>query len=281
MGEAKRKKMSADPAAELREELKRKFELLSIDYSKPGFYDEPNFVREERRDPRMLEAYAQWVLVRERTAEYDAHVRDVMPRLANIISARLDRHQWFGGCVAVTGMATRFLDRMGIWNAVMKGSVAVHLGDRSRHFAIVDQIEGPNTETGHYWLVVPPYDIVDMTLYHQRWLSGDSGFQEVAPKIVLADSTEVIRTTPADVIAPAMLDGDPNQHHNRLRDQRRFGAIFPGRKVQLENVVLRYVSSGATAPDCALEDVNIDARQGVAAMTIWRDDVVPAFGISG
>lgn len=210
-------------------------------------------------------------------AEYDAHVRKVMPRLADLIAARLDRHQWFGGCVAVTSMVTRFLEHMGVWNAIMKGSVAVHIAGRSWHFAIVDEVEGPNTETGHFWLIVPPYDVVDLTLHHQRWGEGDSKFQMAAPKIVLAENAETVQTTAQDVMAPAMLSGDPNQHHRYLPDQRRIDAIFPGRKLQINNVGLRYVPSGTTAPDGPMHTVNIHARQGVPAIQIWREDVVPAF----
>ena len=37
------------------------FEKLSIDYSKPGFYDEHNFLQQEQKDPRFLEKYALYV----------------------------------------------------------------------------------------------------------------------------------------------------------------------------------------------------------------------------
>lgn len=47
----------------------------------------------------------------------------------------------------------------------------------------------------------------------------------------------------------------------------------------LDELVLRYVASGSTAPDVPLERVNIEARAGVPAIQIWEEDVVPAFGI--
>ena len=180
MGEAKRKKAFGEPSKR-RIELQRLFEARQIDYSQPGFYDDPGFMAEERRSPRFLEAYGEWVFCRERTSDYDHHVRDVLTRLAPIISARLDRHEWFGSCIAVTGMLTRMLDRLGVWNAVMKGSAAIYAGDQSRHFAIVDEDEGEGFQSGHFWLIAPPYQIVDLTLHHQRWRSGDSAFQSLAP----------------------------------------------------------------------------------------------------
>lgn len=281
MGEAKRKK-NLGMSAVRRGELLSRFERLGIDPSMPGFFDDPKFLVEERRDRRFLETYTEWVIHRERTPAYDKHVRDVMAKLSPIISARLDRHQWFGGCIAVTGMVTRMLDRLGVWNVTMRGSVALRTSDGgSRHFRIVDENEGHGSETGHYWLVVPPYDIVDLTLHHQRWVAGDERYQAIAPKIVLAERTDVIQPQADDVIAPSMLrSGLAPEIHRHLPDQKRFGAIVPARRVALNGLELRYVASGATAPDTPLEGINSEGRAGVPAIQVWKEDVAPAFGIA-
>lgn len=280
MGDAKRKKMLGASVVR-RGQLVRRFEQLGIDVSAPGFYDDPRFLTEERRDRCFLEAYAEWVTHRERSPDYDAHVRDVLTKIAPIISERMDRHQWFGSCIAITGMLTRMLDRLGVWNTVMKGSVAIRTPDgASRHFAIVDEYEGRGYETGHYWLIAPPFDIVDLTLYHQRWRPGDGAFQAVAPKLVLADRTEIVKARADDVIAPALLrSGTDAEMHRALPDQTRFGAIFPARKVDQDGLEIRYVASGSTAPDVPLERVNLEASAGVPAIQIWNEDVVPAFGL--
>ena len=280
MGDAKRKKMLGASIVR-RGELVRRFEQLGIDASTPGFYDDPKFMTEERRDRRFLEAYAEWIIHRERSPEYDVHVKDVLGKIAPIISARMDRHQWFGSCIAITGILTRMLDRLGVWNTVMRGSVTIRTVDGlTRHFAIVDEDEGRGYETGHYWLIAPPFDIVDLSLYHQRWRAGDEAFQAVAPKVVLAERTEIVKARADDVIAPALLRlGTDAEMHRALPDQKRFGAIFPARKVGLNGLVLRYVASGSTAPDAPLERVNLEARAGVPAIQIWNEDVAPAFGI--
>ncbi len=104
MGEAKRKKLNA---THRRNELQTCFERLQIDVSVPGFYDEAAFLVQEKRNPRFLECYAEWVLHRERTSEYETHVKNVLTKIAPIITARLDRHQWMGSCIAVTSMLTQ------------------------------------------------------------------------------------------------------------------------------------------------------------------------------
>ena len=184
MGEAKRKKGLGGSGNCRRLELQRLFERLKIDNSRPGFYDDPNFIAEERCRPLMLETYGEWVLHRERSPEYETHVRNTLAQLAPIISARLDRHQWFGGCFAVSAMLTRILDRLGVWNTVMKGSASIYAGVGSRHFVIFDSHEGEGFETGHQWLIAPPYDVVDLTLYYQRWRPEDYEFHSRAPRVV-------------------------------------------------------------------------------------------------
>ncbi len=280
MGDAKRKKVLGASVVR-RGELLRRFEQLGISTTTPGFYDDPAFMAEENRDRRFLEKYAEWVIHRERSAQYDAHVRDVLTKIAPIVSARMDRHQWFGSCIAVTMMMMRMLERLGVWSAAMKGSVAIRTaGGASRHFAIVDEDEGRGFETGHYWLAAPPFDIVDLTLYHQRWRTGDEAFRALAPKVVLADRTEIIKARADDVIAPELLQaGTDAEIHQALPDQKRISAIFPARKVVLDGLELRYVASGATAPDVPLERVNLEARAGVPAILIWNEDIVPAFGL--
>jgi len=274
MGEAKRRS-----GGSRRAQLQGLFVGLGIDYRNPGFYDDPIFIAEEKCDPRMLESYAEWVTHRERTAEYDAHVRATLEKLAPIISARLDRHNWLGACFAASGMLTRMLDRLGVWNAIMTGSVSIYTETEGRHFAIVDEHEGAGYQTGHQWLIAPPYDIVDLTLFHQRWLPEDMDLRSLAPKIVLKEQAEIVRPRAQDVIAPALLrNGTDAEMYGRLRDQRRFGSIFPARKILLGPLDIRYVASGVTAPNEPLEDINTAGGPGVPAIEIWREDVLPAFG---
>lgn len=281
MGEASRKKLLGVSVVK-RQELQRRFNGLGIDASTPGFYDDPKFVAEERRDPRMLESYAEWVLHRERSQQYDAHVREILGKLAPLISARLDLHQWYGSCIAITGMLTRMLDRLGVWNTVARGSVAVRTDDgRSRHFAIVDESEGAGRETGHYWVIAPPFKVVDLTLYHQRWRRGDEAFQALAPKIVMSESVEIIKPRADDVIAPALLQtGTDREMYDALPDQRRFGGILPACSISRERMQLRYIASGVTAPDEKLDGINAAGSVGVPAIQIWNEDVAPAFGIA-
>lgn len=279
MGEAKRRTGAVAPTNDrLREILRAKFDGLSIDYSKPGFYDDPNFIAHERGSDRLfVESYAQWVITRERTPEYDSRVRDVLPKLANIIKARIVRHNWNGGCIAICQMLTRMLDKLGIWNVPFSGSASIYVGNDSRHISIVNDREGEGFSTGHMWLQVPPYEIVDLTIHFQRW--REDGFQLHIPEIILAETSDVVPARVKDVVAPEVLGRCPSGYFSLRGDQKRVLSLFPARRILMGDADIRYVPAGFVVPDGPLESVNTEARSGVPAIEIWRDDVVPTFGL--
>ncbi|WP_454655095.1 hypothetical protein [Bosea beijingensis] len=261
-------------------ELQAHFDNLGIDTSKPGFYDDPRYLAYERSHPLFTEAYAEWVQVRPRTPQYDAHVRDVVPRLADIITARLERHKWYGGCIAITGIATRIMDELGVFNAPVSGSAAVYAPGDSRHFAVIDDLDGAGYETGHMWIVAPPFDIVDLTLYYQRW-EGDK-FQRLIPPQILATGSRTVRPRVRDMVAPEVLYRF-GQHPDSFpipSDQTRILKTFPAQQVQIQDIDIRYVPAGIRIPQEGIEGVNKDENQGVSAKRIWEEDVAPAFGLA-
>lgn len=277
MGEAKRRRAGQTSRAA---ELKERFVSLGIDFGRPGFYDTPEFMAQEKADQRFLETYAEWVLLRPRSADEDLRIRDLMPRLANIVNERLRRHNWIGGCVAVTGMVSRMLDRMGIWNVTFKGSTTITNVEtaETRHFAIVDKSQGAGYEAGHMWLAVPPFDVVDVTLRFQHW--GQDTFQDAIQPMLLAERTDVVQARPEDLVASEVRRyRDPGFLNEALPDQRRFGRIFPARRFRAGDCEFRMIPSGISMTDVPLEEVNIDGRQGVPAIEIWKEDVAPAFGL--
>lgn len=283
MGEAKKRRIATvnknSSAGWL--DVDRRFSALKIDRTLPGFYDHPNFVKEEQKDQRFAEAYADWVLLRERDAAYESKVREVVPKLAEIIEARIVRHNWQGACIAITAIVTRALDRLGIWNVPMKGSASAYSGSSSRHFTIIDDNEGAGFETGHMWIIAPPYDVIDLTLHHQRW-RGDA-FQKQIPKKILGEGLASVKARVEDIVAPevrARHSNIPDLHNAMFPDQARVLRKFPAKAFVIGTTDIRYVPASVSLPDVPLELVNAQARAGVPAIEIWREDIAPAFGIA-
>ncbi|WP_041699165.1 hypothetical protein [Allorhizobium ampelinum] len=283
MGEAKRKKLLEQPSPESlnarRMEMVSLFHELNIDFRQPGFYDQPNFVAQEQKDKRFAENYAEWVLLRERNQDYDARAQAIVPQVAAILQRRIVQHNWHGACIAMTAILTRILDRLGIWNIPVRGSASVYAEGSSRHFAIIDQNEGTGFDTGHMWVIAPPYDIIDVTLHYQRW-QGDA-FQRHVPVIILGKGLASVKARAQDVIAPELrsqMPRDPDIHYKVFPDQRRVLEKFPAKRFISGSTDIRYVPGGVSLPDLPLEGINEEARAGVPGIQIWTDDILPTLG---
>lgn len=284
MGEAKTKRGLGNSSPEAvnarRTAIVSLFHELGIDMSQPGFYDEPNFVAQEQRNSRFAERYAEWVLLRERDQAYDARVQTIVPQVTDILQRRIVQHNWYGACIAMTAILTRILDRLGIWNIPIRGSASVYAEGSSRHFAIIDQNEGAGFDTGHMWVIAPPYDVIDVTLHHQRW-RGDA-FQRHVPPIILGKGLANVKARAQDVIAPELrsqMPRDPNIHYTVFPDQRRVLETFPAKQFISGSTDIRYVPAGVSFPDLPLERINEEARAGVPGIQIWTDDILPVLGM--
>lgn len=290
MGEASRRaKLAGGAFAQLAE----RFSSLGIDTSRPGFHDHPAFLAEERRDPTFLERYAEWVARRPRSAEYDQAVRSVLPGIVHRVEQRLQREGCRGTCLNASNALSRSLDRLGIWNVVLRGSLVVDPRGRSgllpAYYPAWDSIDHPGGITGHAWLSVPPFAIVDVTARHQNRYPSDEALFALVPPVVLAEAAEVYAPDVWDCVVGevieryAALDGrrDARLHHRLLPGIKTMSPIFPARRVRTEEVEIRYVTTGASASEEPLERCGPVGTEGLMPAQIWEQEIRPAFEEQG
>ena len=121
-------------------------------------------------------------MLRPRDDAYNQHVRDVVPRLTEMLAAALLSDGMEGGCVAASGMMSRMLDRLGVWSFGVAGCLTLEVKTRSlwRGLATVDDLDFPDAALGHSWVIAPPYHVVDASLMVQRWGWGASRLAETS-----------------------------------------------------------------------------------------------------
>ncbi|MDV6329205.1 hypothetical protein [Asticcacaulis sp. 201] len=252
-----------------------------IDTSRFAFYDQSSTMPAE--DLRAL--YAHWVQIRPRSAAYDAHVRDIVPRLCERIIAAFHADNWHGGCVEASTMMSRMLDRLGIWSFSVLGSTTFDAPSEGLccGFYKHDFQDFQDAVLGHAWLVVPPYIVVDATVALQQW--GNDPITRLLPPFVAAETARQISPHVSDVVSWRMrgyfdsMDGHLDEAlHLRLEpDLLNFGLTFPAVEVEDGPLKVRYVPVQIYLPECPLEAINENGEIGRSGGQIWEADVKPEF----
>jgi len=253
VGQAKRR--TAMHAARLRE-LEGVFADIGVADLVPGFYDDPAFVKAERADQRLLEAYAVYVRLRQLTPEYEETARrlvhDVSERVCRWVEEQGDGR---GRCLDAANLLSRSLDRLGIWNYMIKGSFNIRAKARPdlgpRYFWTYDELEPGATATGHVWIAAPPFVIVDPSLSGQGW---EAEFRPHVPRLIVEDSPRRARMEADDMVAHEMGRPTTRELFEQAPGLKAFSETFPGSIVETDEVVARYLPAGITASDCPLED---------------------------
>ena len=97
------------------------FQSHGVNTDQFAFYDQPAFLERGKLQPEYLAEYARWVTLRPADDSYRAHVRSIVPRLAQLISRSLIEDQWEGSCVAATALISRmlaiFIDSANLYSA--------------------------------------------------------------------------------------------------------------------------------------------------------------------
>ncbi|MEQ1783623.1 MAG: hypothetical protein ABMA14_19885 [Hyphomonadaceae bacterium] len=259
-----------------------------VDVTDFGFYDSPAFLRQEQRDPTALEDYARWVAFRPRGEVYDTHVRQVVPKLVEIVGRALASDDMQGSCTMAGCMISRMLDRLGVWSVGIHGSLVVELPRQRiwRGLQDVDTLDRADGTTGHAWVFAPPFAIGDATLGLQPW---GSPLDESMPKTLVVEAPgHVVIPQVTDVVGAEIVQQylrhegelDPNLHLRLAKRLKPVSEFAPAIEVTHGDIVLRYVPSAVRLSDVPLEEINTSGSKGRTGAAIWRDDVAPQFDVT-
>lgn len=263
------------------------FKASGIDPSAFGFYDQPAFLARESANPAYLNAYAEWVMTRPMSPDYEAHVRATVPKLARLLATAFASYGAHGRCIAAYSMMTRMLDRLHVWSFGLFGSVVLDapaLGLR-RAIQTIALKESPHAIVGHAWVCAPPFLIVDPSLALQHW---DSAIAPLVPDVVLTDARAPkaharVEDCVDDAVRAlfAQVEGwrDPCLHHRLDPRLPGFLRTFPARDVIVPDLCMRFVPVVIRQPAEALAQIKLDS-EGRSGRTVWNSVVGPAFGMA-
>lgn len=256
------------------------FKNNNIDISTPGFYDEPNFLKVEQNNPEYLNNYARYVQEKEYSQEYLNKARHVIPIIAEKLQKELLRDGRQGACVDLSMLLSRILEKEGIWNYIVKGSLTVSFpktsGIEKQFFWAIDQGE---FSAGHAWIVAPPFKVIDLAIKQQ-----DSNFNqsEYIPKLIISESLKTERAEVEDIVSPVVRRYFQSQGVNS-KDilpmvnpaLKKVLSTFKPVNIEFEKTIFKYITVAIAAPDCPLEEMVGISSEGMDAIEIYKDLVKP------
>ena len=150
--------------------LEKHFKKLNIDYNSIAFYDSNEFLKQEQKNNRFLELYANYVNEKKYSIEYIERAKKEIPLIAKILNQELKKDGRLGACIDISIVLSRILEKEGYWNYLTKGSLTIDFPIESKietkYFWSVDDGE---FQSGHTWVVAPPFNVIDIALRQQPY----------------------------------------------------------------------------------------------------------------
>lgn len=265
---------------ECERQLEKLFQKDGINIEMPGFYDEPNFLKNEQKDPRYLENYARYVEARSYDADYLADAKQKIDIAVQVLFTAVKKDGRLGACVDVSGMLGRMLDRLGVWNYVATTTLTIDFpaiaGRRPQYFWTFDV--GSFT-AAHAIVVAPPYCVVDVTAGLQEY---DLPVLDFLPDFVVSDAFMAASWKPEDLMNHQMLRSIPLQFGNFSTFLKRTNPemlavmkALPARQISHGETTLKYVIVAVGGTIEPLEGVVGYRPCGRKALSIFEEDILP------
>ncbi len=293
MGKASRRKQRTPSAAaegpwpltnaSTQRQIEAWFAQRGIDPSRPGLHDTPQFLAAEAQDPKALNLVARLVEARSYSLDELAQAEQKILIAAQAVANRVAGDGRHGLCVVASGILSRMLDVLGIWNYTAKTNLTIHfpraVSAEPRHFYSID--EG-NFVAPHAIVVTPPFSVVDVTVKHQFYDAAPMALW--LPSMVAAKGFRPYRLTLAELVSPSAqaemaMNGDTiEQYLSRDRgNMLDFMKQIPAREVSLDGGRLGYGLVAAGGYQEQLADLNSEhcSIDGLTPLEIFEQDVLP------
>lgn len=245
-------KKSTWPLANLQvqKQLEHEFSRLGIDYSQPGFHDSPPFLAAEMRDPTFIDRYAQYVEARYYTESEITEAKRKIEIASDVVSKAVKLDGRYGLCVVASGVLSRILDELGVWNFCAKSTLTVtfpaSVSSNPQYFYALDH--GDFTAP-HAIVVAPPFLVVDTTVSAQAYVNP--AISQVLPSLIMQQQFTSFEWSEKDIAAPHV-QGALNAMGRSIRShlQRdnphmlKIMTSLPARQVDYAGGSLGYVITG-------------------------------------
>ncbi|PGW34015.1 hypothetical protein COE04_15895 [Bacillus cereus] len=263
-------------------EIEKDFLNNKIDVSAVAFYDSEEFKNVERNNPSYLENYAKFVQLKQYDSSYLNMVREKLPFIAELLYKELKKDGRLGACVDLSLTLSRILEKEGIWNHIVFGSLNIDFPPKSNlprgHFWTINH-DNRKRVAAHAWLVVPPFRVVDLTVKIQRNHSLKQ--RKYLPDMVLSEKVRSYVPKAEDLINDQIIysykeSGIKDVLALEIPKFKQFNNIFPAVSTKYNDTLLHYIPTAISAPDGPLEEAFNLELNGRYGYKIYQDIIQPA-----
>ncbi len=262
--------------------LEAQFADRGIDFSRPVFQDSAAFLAVEQRRPEILDDYARYVEVRAYSeAELQAAQRKI-EAAAEVVSAAVQEDGRHGLCVTASGVLSRMLDELGVWNFCVKGTMTVTFppavsGGKQFFYAL----DAGHFEAPHAFVVAPPFLVVDASASAQSY--PRASMRVSLPPLIMQRDLIPYRWKDEDIASPlvrvSQLAGTSVRKYLQTRNPLMLKRMdeFPARIAVYPGGNCAYVVTGVGGYVEKLADLTSvhTMLAGKTPRTLFEDEVLP------
>ncbi|QGY40232.1 hypothetical protein GM415_08865 [Pseudodesulfovibrio cashew] len=268
----------------MKKKLKKLFEDTGVDTSTPGFYNDKNFIAQEKNDPSFLQAYGFWVYYKNYSEKYLKKVRSIVPIVLSVVQQELEGDGRTGACVDVSQVLSKIFERHGIWCVMVEGAFnADYPDDANISEKYLWHYDDPKSlrermSPGHVWLHCPPYQVIDITIKQQPYTEGQSNY---LPEIVAQEEMVIFEADIGDICSPevcrtiAAMDLSP-QDFMAQSGVDGFSSLVRPVSYESGQTTLRYIPISFTASDGELDSMSNLILSGRNPNQLYTEKVLPA-----
>lgn len=257
------------------------FSSNQIDVSKPGFYDDKRFLKLEQNNPKLLDNYASFVSQKHFDKEYLSNAERIIKKTAELLFQQLEIDGRLGACIDTSMVMSRILEKEGIWNYQVKGSLTITFPTivdiKRKYFWSVDQ---GNYVAAHSWLIAPPFRIIDITVQQQTYKQGE---RKYLPSFILKKETKFDKIELEDIVEPNFLFLFYQQYGKNEKkilnaispNLLSFSNLFKPETFEENGVIFKYTPTGIVAPDLPFEQATSLKLNGLYGFDIYKKIIQP------
>jgi hypothetical protein len=266
------------------EELLQEFAEARISPDEPGFYEEGAFIRREQKIPRYLDNYARFVNLQPYSPAYLDRAQPIIHVVSEEMQLALKEDGSQEAHAEAPLVMSRILEREGIWNYVVSGSLTMTFphdsGFEPFSFWSFEVRQERAVDCSYHWVVAPPFQIIDIAIQACKY---PNPFTHLLPKIVWEENAEPTTAEMSDIFSPkgvkqiteAGMTMDEALDRYLPHYRGRFAADFPPRVVTRMDTQLKYVPTGVLVAEQSLEQFKGFQSRGRTAAQIYAEKIRP------